>query len=148
METKLTCSNCGAEVSNLNMASSKRYALIPLVFMVVAFVPLIKIWFFKADATKDLKISQIQKTVTAESIDVTGLITNEGRHRWSSVYLEAEFFDKAGNFLGEESERISSDIIPEIKEHFKVSITNRDARLRAPDVRMELKIASAFTSSF
>lgn len=148
MIAKMKCSNCGAEMSNLNFSWGKKYWLFMIPVMLLGFLPLMKMMFFKGDATKDLVISEIQKRVNGPNIDVIGLITNSGSHKWSSITVEAEFFDSAGVFLDEESSYLRSDISPTAKEHFKISWKASDPKLLADDVKMVVKVAGGHSMPF
>lgn len=151
MNAKLKCSNCGAEMNNFNLSWGKKYWLIMIPAMLVgilAFVPMLKMTFFKGDVTKDLVISDVRKRVNDQSIEVVGLITNKGRHTWSSVTVEAEFFDGSGAFLDELSSYLASEIPVGAKEHFKISLPSIDSRLRADETKMIVKIAGGHTRPF
>ena len=148
MIAKMKCSNCGAEMSNLNFSWGKKYWLFMIPVMLLGFLPLMKMMFFKGDATKDLVISEIQKRVNGPNIDVIGLITNSGSHKWSSITVEAEFFDSAGVFVDEQSEYLRSDIPPAAKEHFKFSWKASDPKLLADDIKMIVKVAGGHSMPF
>ena len=120
--------------------------MIPI--MLLAFLPIIRMTFFKGDVTKDLVISEVQKRSNGQSIDVLGLITNNGRHKWSSVTIEAEFFDGSGVFLDEQSSYLRSEIPAGAKEHFKISMRTSDSKLKAEDTKMVVKIAGGHTMPF
>ncbi len=151
MIAKMKCSNCGAEMSNLNFTQGKKhllYRLFMIPIMLLAFLPIIRMTFFKGDVTKDLVISEVQKRSNGQSIDVLGLITNNGRHKWSSVTIEAEFFDGSGVFLDEQSSYLRSEIPAGAKEHFKISMRTSDSKLKAEDTKMVVKIAGGHTMPF
>jgi len=122
------------------------FFIIPI--MILGFLPLAKMTFFKGDPTSDMIISEIRSNTNGGTIEITGLITNSGRHEWSSVTVEVEFFDKNGNFLDEKSEYLRTTIKPDAKEHFKVSIASKDERLLEEGVDVRVKIAGGHTSPF
>jgi len=93
MIAKMKCSNCGAEMSNLSMSWGKKQLWFIIPIMLLGFLPMIKLFWLKGDATKDLVISQIQKRTHGDALEIVGLITNSGSHTFSSVTIEAEFFD-------------------------------------------------------
>src|SRR5687768_17198458 len=99
MKASMKCSNCGAEMSNLNMVWGRKQLWFMLPVVLLGFLPLIKMTFFKGDATKDLAISDIQTRASGKSLEVVGLITNSSSREWSGVTVEAEFFDASGNFI-------------------------------------------------
>jgi hypothetical protein len=67
--------------------------------MLIGFLPLIKMSFFKGDVTKDLKISGIETRASGKSLEIVGLITNSSGREWSGITVEAEFFDASGRFI-------------------------------------------------
>ena len=148
MTAKIKCSNCGAEISNLNFSwgSKQLWLIIPI--MLLGFLPLAKLLWFKGDATKELKISDVQKRPNGSYIEIVGLITNTGTHDWSSVTIKAEFFDASGNFIDESQENLRSDIAGGAKEHFKISVKNPTKEGTGPDAKMELKISGGYASPF
>lgn len=148
MKAKMKCSSCGAEMENLNMSWGKKqwFLIIPIVLL--SYLPLAKMTFFKGDPTSDLIISDIKSITNRSNIDITGLITNAGRHEWTSVTVEVEFFDKNGIFLDEKSEYLRSSIKPDAKERFKVSIFSQDERLLEEGVDTRVKIAGGRASLF
>jgi len=148
MKAKMKCSSCGAEMENLNMSWGKKQWFFIIPIMILGFLPLAKMTFFKGDPTSDMIISEIRSNTNGGTIEITGLITNSGLHEWSSVTVEVEFFDKNGNFLDEKSEYLRTTIKPDAKEHFKVSIASKDERLLEEGVDVRVKIAGGHTSPF
>lgn len=149
MNAKMKCSNCGAEMSNLNFTWGKKYWLLMIPIMLLGFAPIIKMTFFKGDVTKDLVVSDVQRRSNGSVIDVVGLITNNGRRKWSGVQIEAEFFDSSGAFLDELSSHLGTEIQPGAKEHFKISLRQAtDSNLMEEDTKMVVKIAGGHTSPF
>jgi hypothetical protein len=148
MIAKMKCSNCGAEMSNLSMSWGKKQLWFIIPIMLLGFLPMIKLFWFKGDATKDLVISQIQKRTHGDALEIVGLITNSGSHTFSSVTIEAEFFDAAGTFLDEQSQYLHSDIGALAKEHFKITMKTPPAQVNSPDTKMVLKVASGHSTPF
>lgn len=148
MQAKMKCSNCGAEVSNLSMTWGWKHLLLPLPLLLLGFYPILKMTFFKADITKDLAISDVQKRSREGSLEIIGLLTNSGSDTWTSIKVEAEFFDAAGNFLDESTQYLQADVAGKAKEHFKITIPNPAAALSAPETKMVVKVAGGHTSAF
>lgn len=140
MIAKMKCSNCGAETSNLNITWGKKQLWFIIPITLLGFLPTAKLLWFKGDATRELVVSDIQKRASGQSLEILGLITNSGSHKWSSVTIEAEFFDAAGNFLDEASEYMSSDISEGAKEHFKMTMKAPPAQVSSPDTKMVVKV--------
>jgi hypothetical protein len=148
MIAKMTCSNCGAEMSNLNFSAGRRYWLFMIPVMLLGFYPLLRMSYFKGDATKDLVISEVEKRSNGPITDVVGVITNKGSRKWSSVTIEAEFFDGSGVFLDEQSSLLRAEIPAGAKEHFKISLRASDPKLKAEDTKMVVKVAGGHTMPF
>lgn len=148
MIAKMKCSNCGAEISNMNMSWGRKYWLFMIPVMLLGFYPLLKMTLFKGDVTKELIVSDVKKRQNGEQTDVTGLITNNGRNKWSSVTIEAEFFDASGTFITETSDYLRTDIQPGAKEHFKISYRTSSPELSAPDTKMVVKVAGGHSFGF
>lgn len=148
---KMKCSNCGAEMSNMNFSWDKKYWLmmLPIIpILLLGFYPIAKMTLFKGDASKELSVSDIQKSSNAQNIDVVGLITNNGSHKWTNITIEAEFFDGSGAFLDEQSTSLRTEVPAGAKEHFKISFRTAETKLMAEDTKMVVKIAGGHTSPF
>jgi len=148
MIAKMKCSNCGAEMANLNLSWGKKQLWFIIPIMVIGFLPMVKLFWFKGDATKDLVVSEIQKRTIDQSLEILGLVTNNGSHKWSSVTIEAEFFDAEGNFLDEASEYMRSDIGEGAKEHFKITMKAPPAQANLPGTKMVVKVTGGRSMSF
>ena len=145
----MKCSNCGAEMSNLNMSWGKKHLWFAIVILLVGILPSVKLFWFKGDARKDLVISEVQKRTAGDgSLEILGLITNSGKYEFSSVTIEAEFYDAAGNFIHEEDEYLSSDLAGGAKEHFKITMTRPPAHVTAPDAKMVVKVTRGHSKLF
>jgi hypothetical protein len=148
MQAKMKCSNCGAEVTNLSMSWGWKHLLFAVPVMLLGFYPLLKMSFFKGDITKELQVSDVQQRSRDGSLEIVGLITNTGSTTWSSVTIEAEFFDAAGNFLEEATQYHQGHITGNAKEHFKVTILSPAPALSAPETKMVVKVAGGHSSPF
>ncbi len=151
MIAKMKCSNCGAEMSNLNLSWGRKTWLIwlfTLPVILLGLFPIIKITFFKGDPGKELVISEVQQRHVNQTIEVLGLITNTGSHRWSNVTIKAEFFDSNGTFVDEQTEYLRSEFAAGSQDHFKISVHSLDDRVTSAKARMELKITGGMTMPF
>jgi hypothetical protein len=148
MIAKMKCSNCGAEMSNLNMSWGRKQLWFIIPILLLGFWPMAKLLWFKGDAMKDLVISDVQKRMNGRSLEIVGIVTNTGKHKFSSVTIEAEFFDAAGNFLDEEDEYLRSDINGGAKEHFKITMTSPPAQASAAETKMVVKVSGGHSDSF
>lgn len=122
MIAKMKCSNCGAEKSNLNMSWGKKQLWFIIPIMLLGFLPMAKLFWFKGEPSKELTITEVQKRTNGSTLENVGPLTNNGTHTFSSVTVEADLFDAAGNCIDEETSYIRSDIAGRAKEHFKITV--------------------------
>jgi hypothetical protein len=148
MLAQMKCSNCGAEMSNFNMSWGWKNYLVMLPIMLLGFLPLLQMTFFKGDVTKELTISDVQRRSADRSVEIVGLITNKGNRTWSGVTIEAEFFDASGAFIDEATDYRRADISANAQEHFKVTIANPPPALSDPDTKMVVKVAGGHSLPF
>lgn len=148
MIAKMKCSNCGAEMSNLQLSWGKKQLWFIIPIMLLGFLPMMQMFWFKGDATKDLVISDVRRRTNSDSLEIIGLLTNSGKKTFSSVTIEAEFFDKAGNFLDEGSEYLRSDVAGGAKEHFKITIKKPPAEANSLETKMVVKIVGGRSLPF
>lgn len=148
MRAKMKCSNCGAEMSNLNFTWGKKYLFLMIPIMILGMLPLIKMTLFKGDPRKELVISGVRTRSNGGTLEITGLITNKGSHEWSSVTVEVEFFDKNKVFIDEKTDYLNTHIAPNDEEHFKISIRDPDPQLLDVNTEMKVKISGGHTSPF
>lgn len=153
----MKCSNCGVDIPAVNVQYSWKQAIYSMLVMapilLVGFWPLAQLTIFRGDVTKDLVIEQVAKKLSFQdspngTLVVTGLIRNKGRHDWSGVSVEAEFFDEQGMFLDEASEFIRSDILGEAEEHFKIQIRSPRNELTADTTTLQVKISGGRSRAF
>lgn len=116
--------------------------------MLVGFLPLLRMSFFKGEVSKDLTISEVQTRVKNGSLEVVGLITNASGREWSGITVEAEFFDASGNFLDEATEYMRSNIAGKSKEHFKIVILSPPEAALSGAIKPVVKISGGHTSPF
>jgi hypothetical protein len=148
MIAKMKCSNCGAEMSNLNMSWGRKQMWFMIPVMILGFSPLIRMTFFKGDATKDLVISEVRTRSVGKSLEIVGLITNLSKRQWSSVTVDADFFDSNGVFIDKASEYLRSDIGSHAKEHFKITIPSPQEQVTKEAIQPVLKVSGGHTSPF
>jgi len=142
----MKCSNCGSDVPAVNVQYSWKQLLFIVPLLLVGFWPLAQLTILRGDATKDLVIEQVRKKLSFQdspngTLVITGLIKNMGKHNWSGVTAEAEFFDEQGMFLDEASEYIRHDISAEAEEYFKIQIRSPKNELTADTTTLKVKIS-------
>ena len=136
---------------NIQYSWKQLLCIVPL--LLLGFWPLAQLTILRGDATKDLVIRQVVKKLSFQNspngtLVVTGLIKNLGKHDWSGVTVEAEFFDEQGMFLDEASEFIRSDIVAEAEEYFKIEIRSPKNELTADSTTLKMKIAGGRSQPF
>jgi hypothetical protein len=151
VNAKLKCSNCGAEISNLTLSWGKKQWL----WMLIAFVPIIIFGIVmsliespKGDFSKDLQTTLLETRYSTNRIDVLGKITNSGKYKWSSIDVKAEFYDKNGRFLDEESGYISGSVKPGEEDNFRLSLNKPDDELLTNSPNVIVKVTGAYNGSF
>jgi hypothetical protein len=149
----MKCSACGADVPAMNIQYSWKQLLFIVPLLLLGFWPIAQLTILRGDATKDLVIRQVVKKLSFQNspngtLVVTGLIKNLGKHDWSGVTVEAEFFDEQGMFLDEASEFIRSDIVAEAEEYFKIEIRSPKYELTADSTTLKMKIAGGRSQPF
>ena len=152
-EVAMKCSACGADVPAMNIQYSWKQLLFIVPLLLLGFWPIAQLTILRGDATKDLVIRQVVKKLSFQNspngtLVVTGLIKNLGKHDWSGVTVEAEFFDEQGMFLDEASEFIRSDIVAEAEEYFKIEIRSQKYELTADSTTLKMKIAGGRSQPF
>ena len=148
----MKCSQCGADVPAVNVQYSWKQLLLVVPVLLLGFWPLAQLTILRGDATKDLVIRQVKKRLSFQdspsgSLVVTGLIKNLGKHDWSGVTVEAEFFDEQGLFIDEASEYIRSDIVAQA-EHLKIEIRNPRNELTADTSTLKVKVSGGRSKPF
>ncbi len=104
MKAQMKCSNCGAEITNLNMGWGKKQWLwlIPFIILMMA-MPLFMEFMLKDnnDFRSDLSLKDIEKQYTNGTIEIVGVIENNGQVDWENIVVEAELFSFDNKFLDE-----------------------------------------------
>jgi len=152
MKATVKCSNCGAEITNLYFTWGKRQwiwmAPLFLFFVVCLCISMWEVNRPKGDYRKDLKVTVLETRKNASTMEVLGKIENAGSRPWSGIALAADFFNPEGQFLDEESGHVPASIDPGEMGYFKITISDPPKRIQASGVRMEVKVASAYSSVF
>jgi hypothetical protein len=88
-DAKLKCSNCGAELTNLNFGWGKWQWLWGLLSFLpfVAVLVWMQLWMFRdsRDFANEIQASLIETRATKDRFDVVGQLKNVGSHTWNSV---------------------------------------------------------------
>jgi hypothetical protein len=79
-------------------------------------------------------------------MEILGTIENRGKQRWEHIELDVEFYAADGRSLDEASDPIASSVDPGKTEHFKLNLLQVSSQVGEEGVRMDVKVASAFSS--
>jgi hypothetical protein len=151
MKAQFKCSNCGAEISNLNMSWGKKQWLwfIPFFIFIICMPFIMKfIMEDKSDFRADLTLKDIEKNYLNGTIEIFGIVENKGKTNWENIIIEAELFDKNGKFIDEIDNRLYTNLLPGTSEHFKISSKDfPESRWQSID-NLKVKISDAYHPKF
>lgn len=151
MQAKIKCSNCGAEITNLNMSWGRRQWvwIIVIIFVMTPFF-IYSIWLEnpKGDYSKELSIKLLNTRYCEDRIDVFGEIMNIGKHDWSYIETEAEFYNKNGVFLDKNIQSIPGILKPSMSDKFKITFKKPYKELSDTSASVVLKVAGASINRF
>lgn len=152
MKAQLKCSNCGAEISNLNFSWGRKQWLWFIPFIIFAFLfPFIMEHILKGDKHNfrtDLIIKDTEKRYTNGTIELLGLIENHGKVNWENIVVKAELYGKDGKYLDELTGRISVNLLPGATEHFKLSSKDFPQQRWEAINDMKVKVSDAYHSKY
>jgi hypothetical protein len=123
MKTRFKCSNCGAEISNITMGWGKKDWLWSFLFLIFIFSALFLVEFMMTDRNDfrdDLSLKNIEQQYVNGTIEISGVIENNGKVEWEDVVVEAELFSADNKFLDEIPRRIYTSLAPGSSEHFQI----------------------------
>jgi hypothetical protein len=147
MKATVKCSNCGAEITNLNFSWGGKQWIWIVPILLLAFLPL---WVFwpKGEFRKDLQLTILDKRPGEKSLEVLGTVENKGKTTWDNVGIDCDFFDAKGVFIDKASGGVNAVVMPDEKEYFTITAKDTDGKLSASGVRMDAKVANAFANPF
>ncbi|MFZ4777409.1 MAG: hypothetical protein ACOYM3_18735 [Terrimicrobiaceae bacterium] len=148
MKATVKCSNCGAEITNLNFSWPKKQWLFILPILLLGFLPMWRLYKPKGDFRQDLQISVLEKRQVDKSFEILGTIENRGKTKWENINIDCLFFDANGTFIDKTSGRVDSVVMPSGKEYFKITAKDNNGKLASPDTKLETKIAGAYSNPF
>ncbi len=152
MKAQLKCSNCGAEISNLNFSWGRKQWLWFIPLIIIAFVfPFAMDHMLKGgkhDFRTDLIIKDIEKRFANGTIEILGIIENHGKVNWENIVVKAELYGKDGKYLDELTRRISANLLPRATEHFKIEAKEFPNERWEAINDMKVKVSDAFHSKY
>ncbi len=148
MKATVKCSNCGAEISNLNFSWGKKQWLFIVPIMLIGFLPMWQLYRPKGDFRKDLKITVLEKRQVDKSYEILGTVENNGKTHWKNTNIDCLFFDAKGVFIDKVSGRVDAVVMPGGKEYFKITANDADGKLNSPGINLEAKVADAYSNPF
>jgi len=131
---------------NFGWGKKQWWFMIP-VFLIIL-LPMWRLYRPGGDYRKELQINMEETRAVDSNIEILGTIKNSGKATWENISIDAEFFNADGKFVDEAAGCVSSSVGPGELEHFKITIENASEQIRDDNIRMELKVADAFSSSF
>lgn len=148
MKAQLKCSNCGAEISNLNMSWGRKQWLwfIPLMLFAILFPILMEKTIMKKDTSDfrtDLVIKDIEKRYINGTIEILGLVENHGKVNWENIEVQAELYGKDGKFLDQLTGRVAANLLPGAADHFKISSKEFPGERWEASTDIKVKVADA-----
>lgn len=153
MNASVKCPNCGTDIDDVNRPSGKSrwlpiLSMLPtLLILVLVLWPLWRLHRPRGDYRADLIVAVQEKRMARRGmLEVLGTVENRGKHRWENIELDVEFYTADGRFLDEASDRIASSVDPGKTEHFKIDLLQTSSRVEEEGVRMEVKVADAYSS--
>ncbi len=152
MKAQLKCSNCGAEISNLNFSWGRKQWLwfIPFILFAI-FFPMFMDHMLKGDKHNfrtDLIIKDTEKRYIDGTIELLGVIENNGKVNWENIVVKAELYGKDGKYLDEVGGRIPVDLLPGATEHFKLSSKDFPQQRWEAINDMKVKVSDAYHSKY
>lgn len=148
MKATVKCSNCGAEITNLNFSWGKKQWLWLVPVLLISIVPMWRLYKPKGDFREDLKVQVLQKREVDKGLEILGDVSNVGKTRWENINIDCLFFDAKGAFIDKASGRVDAVVMPGGKEYFKITAKDTSGQIASQDGKMELKIADAYSNPF
>jgi hypothetical protein len=150
MKSNLKCSNCGAEITNLNFGWDRKQWVwfIPFVLFVLA-LPLIFDYMMsdRSDYRADLLIHIADKQFNEGTVEINGTIENHGNVEWEDIIVQAEMYSAENRLLDEMTRRVYTNLPPGATEHFQIQSDDCPEDRWNRTERIEIKVADARNSS-
>jgi len=91
MKATIKCSECGSEITNLNMSWGNKHLLVTLLILPLAFLPMLFIFkdrfADKPDFRQELSITITKVAYGQGELTMHGTIENLGGHRKGAAYI-------------------------------------------------------------
>ena len=148
MKATVKCSNCGAEITNLNFSWGKKQWIFILPLVLIGFLPMWNLYKPKGNFRNDLQISVLEKRVVGKNLEILGTVENRGKTKWQNTEIDCLFFNAKGTFIDKSAGRVDAVVLPGGKEYFKITTSDNDGKLSSPEVKLETKVADAYSNPF
>lgn len=151
MKATVKCSNCGAEITNLNFSWGKKQWIFMLPLLVILPLSLWPMWRImkpKGDFREDLHVTVEETREVDNTLEILGTIENKGKATWAGIQIDVEFFDAQGKFIDEASGHVVSSVVAGEKENFKLDVPAASRQIEQEGIRMEVKVADARATIF
>ena len=146
-KTQLKCSNCGAEVTNLNFDWNQKtwtWFAISMVIVLIS-IPIALDYLNKdrSDFRTDLAVQVTDQRFSDGLLEIIGTVENTGDLEWEDIVVQAELYSADGEFLDEVTRYIYSNVRAGETENFVIESKKfPECRWEAIE-RIEIKIAEA-----
>lgn len=152
MKAQIKCSNCGAEISNLNMTWGQKQWVWFIPFMILMLLMPFGLPYLmeggKHDFKSDLVTRDVERRYENGTIEILGVIENHGKVTWKSIHVKADLFDKNGKFLDQISVCTYLNLSAGDSEHFKMSSDDFPSDRWESIKEMKVKVTSAYHSRY
>jgi hypothetical protein len=152
VKAQLKCSNCGAEIENLNFSWGRKQWLwfIP-VMVFIFFLPFVMDYVVgdgKHDFRTELTAKETERRFMNGTIEILGVVENHGKVNWENIVVQADIYGKNKKFLDQLSTKTSANLLPSSSEHFKIS-SKEFPEARWKDIEdIKVKVSDAYHSKY
>lgn len=148
MKASVKCSNCGAEITNLNFSWGKKQWIFFFPAILLCLFPMWHLYKPKGDFRKDLQLTVLEKRIAGKNVEILGTVENKGKHSWDSIHINAEFYSTDGKFVDQASEYLSTAVSSGAKENFKICISDASDWAKSDTSQLQLKVGDAMAPLF
>ena len=152
MKAQLKCSNCGAEIENLNFSWGKKQWLWFIPFMVFVFCfPFFTDYVVgdgKHDFRTELTAKETERRYNNGSVEILGTVENHGKVNWQHIIIQADLYGKNNRFLDQLSTKMNANLLPNSSDHFKID-SKEFPESRWKDIEViKIKVSDAYHSKY
>lgn len=146
MKSNLKCSNCGAEITNLNFGWDKKQWLWFIPFLLFLFIIPFAFEFVmkdRSDFRVDLSVNIADQKFSDDTVEIIGVIENNGKVEWEDIIVQAEFYSADERFLEEITRRVYTKLPSGASEYFQIQSKEFPEDRWEATERIEIKVSEA-----